>query len=109
MFNIGEKLTNENYTDGAIWCNENNAQINSETLVIEAIPEPSETEVAQIEIKKLKKELGESDYIDNKFLEAIVTNDTALLEELKVKYKEKLEQRQSIRIRIRELKEIVNE
>ena len=27
MFNIGDKLTKENYTQGAIWCNENNAMI----------------------------------------------------------------------------------
>ena len=39
MFNIGDKLTKENYTQGAIWCNENNCIINS-NWVIEAIPEP---------------------------------------------------------------------
>ena len=39
MFNIGDKLTEENYTQGAIWCNENNCTINS-NWVIEAIPEP---------------------------------------------------------------------
>ena len=39
MFNIGEKLTKENYTQGAIWCNANNCMIDS-NWVIEAIPEP---------------------------------------------------------------------
>ncbi len=37
--NIGTKLTKENYTAGAIWCNENHARINPETYVIETIPE----------------------------------------------------------------------
>lgn len=37
--NIGTKLTKENYTAGAVWCNENHARINPETYVIETIPE----------------------------------------------------------------------
>lgn len=45
MFNIGDKLSKENYTQGAIWCNENGCVINSETWVIEAIPEPTEEEL----------------------------------------------------------------
>ena len=42
MFNIGDKLTKENYTQGAIWCNENNAMIEviDGEYVIVAIPEP---------------------------------------------------------------------
>lgn len=42
MFNIGDKLTKENYTQGAIWCNENNAaieEIDGEYIIV-AIPEP---------------------------------------------------------------------
>ena len=42
MFNIGDKLTKENYTQGAIWCNENNAtieEIDGEYVIV-AIPEP---------------------------------------------------------------------
>ena len=39
MFNIGDKLTKENYTAGAIWCNNNGCAINPDTWVIEAIPE----------------------------------------------------------------------
>ena len=35
----GTKLTKENYTAGAIWCNANHARINPETYVIEEIPE----------------------------------------------------------------------
>lgn len=42
MFNIGDKLTKENYTQGAIWCNENGAMIEviDGEYVIVAIPEP---------------------------------------------------------------------
>ena len=42
MFNIGDKLTKENYTQGAIWCNKNNAMIEviDGEYVIVAIPEP---------------------------------------------------------------------
>ena len=46
--------------------------------------------------------------IDNKFIEAIVKNDMILLDTLKVKYKDKLEERQAIRNRIDELEEIIN-
>lgn len=45
MFNIGDKLDKYNYTKGAIWCNENNAVINSDTWIIEAIPAPTLKEV----------------------------------------------------------------
>lgn len=42
MFKIGDKLTKENYTAGAIWCNENNTMIEviDGEYVIVAIPEP---------------------------------------------------------------------
>lgn len=42
MFNIGDKLTKENYTQGAIWCNANNAMIEviDGEYTIVAIPEP---------------------------------------------------------------------
>ena len=41
MFNIGDKLTKENYTAGAIWCNSNNACIEliDGEYVIVAVPE----------------------------------------------------------------------
>ena len=41
--------------------------------------------------------LNSTDYIDNKFTEAIVTNNTELLEELKIKYAEQLVKRQEAR------------
>lgn len=42
MFKVGDTLTKENYTAGAIWCNENNAMIGviDGEYVIVAIPEP---------------------------------------------------------------------
>ena len=42
MFKIGDKLTKENYTAGAIWCNKNNCTINS-NWVIEAVVVPEKT------------------------------------------------------------------
>lgn len=72
-------------------------------------PEKPAKEKAQEKIEELKAELAKSDYIDNKFLEAIVKNDMVLLDTLKVKYKDKLEERQAIRNRIDELEEIVND
>lgn len=65
-------------------------------------------ENTESQIEELKAELGKTDYIDNKFIEAMVKNDSELLEALKVKYKDKLEERQAIRNRIDELEEIVN-
>lgn len=110
MFNIGDKLTKSNYTQGAIWCNANNAKIEviDGEYVIVAIPEKPAKETAQEKIEELKVELGKTDYIDNKFIEAIVKNDMILLDTLKVKYKDKLEERQSIRNRIDELEEVIN-
>lgn len=42
MFNIGDKLDKHNYTQGAIWCNKNNAKIEviDGEYVIVAMPEP---------------------------------------------------------------------
>lgn len=47
MFNIGDKLTKENYTQGAIWCNENGFVINSDTWVIEEAPQAPEPTYAE--------------------------------------------------------------
>jgi hypothetical protein len=59
-------------------------------------------------IADLRAELAKTDYIDNKFIEAMVKNDNELLDALKIKYKDKLEERQAIRNRIDELEEILN-
>lgn len=71
-------------------------------------PEKPAKEKAQEKIDELKAILTATDYIDNKFLEAIVKEDNALLETYKIKYKDKLEERQSIRNQIDELEEIIN-
>ena len=71
-------------------------------------PEKPAKETAQEKIEELKARLTATDYIDNKFLEAIVKEDNDLLETYKVKYKDKLEERQSIRNQIDELEEMIN-
>lgn len=71
-------------------------------------PEKPAKETAQEKIVELKAELGKTDYIDNKFIEAIVKNDMILLDTLKTKYKDTLEERQAIRMQIDELEEIIN-
>ena len=108
MFNIGDKLDKSNYTQGAIWCNKNNCTINPDTWIIEAVPAPTAKELAEEKIAELEAKLTATDYIDNKFIEAIVKNDMILLDTLKTKYKDKLEERQAIRNQIDELEEVIN-
>lgn len=60
------------------------------------------------QIAELKAQLVASDYVALKMSEAIALNDAELLGLLKVKYKDKLEERQAIRNRIDELEEILN-
>lgn len=60
MFNIGDKLDKHNYTKGAIWCNENNAQIvqKSDGYYIEAIVKPEPTIEEQNEaIRQTREQL----------------------------------------------------
>ena len=71
-------------------------------------PEKPQAEINAERIAELKQNLANTDYIDNKFIEAIVKSDSELLEALKVKYKDKLEERQAIRNQIDELEEIIN-
>ena len=65
-------------------------------------------ENTESQIAELKAQLVASDYVALKMSEAIALNDTELLGLLKVKYKDKLEERQAIRNRIDELEEILN-
>lgn len=53
MFKIGDKLTKENYTQGAVWCNKNNATINS-NWVIEAVVVPEKT---RADVEAIRKQL----------------------------------------------------
>lgn len=50
MFQIGDKLTKANYTQGAIWCNENNAMIEvvDGEYVIVAAPEPEPSTYSEL-------------------------------------------------------------
>ena len=82
MFEIGQVLTKENYTQGAIWCNANNAHIDAKDgqYVIVAnppIPEPTlEEQVAKLEaetgLTRVMREIvlaensGASDYVKAK-------------------------------------------
>lgn len=74
MFNIGDKLTKENYTQGAIWCNENNATINESWVIVE-IPEPTEEELKQNRIWELKQNLASADYWGQKYLDGEYTEE----------------------------------
>lgn len=74
MFKIGDKLTKENYTQGAIWCRKNNAMI-SDNLVIVAIPEPTEEELKQARISELKQNLADADYWGQKYLDGEYTEE----------------------------------
>lgn len=74
MFKIGDKLTKENYTRGAIWCRKNNATIN-ESWVIVAIPEPTEEELKQARIVELKQLLAGADYWGQKYLDGEYTEE----------------------------------
>ena len=73
MFKIGDKLTKDNYTQGAIWCNKNNATINSQWIIVE-IPQPTEEEIKQQRIDELKSNLEETDYKIIKCYEASMLN-----------------------------------
>ena len=74
MFKIGDKLTKENYTQGAIWCRKNNAMIN-DNLVIVAIPEPTQEELKQARISELKQNLADADYWGQKYLDGEYTEE----------------------------------
>ena len=64
MFKIGDKLTKENYTAGAIWGNKNNAEVKSigGEYVLVAMPEPTAEELKQARIKELQQYLSETDW-----------------------------------------------
>lgn len=77
MFNIGDKLTKENYTQGAIWCRKNNATINeiNNEYVICAIPEPTQEELNQARIAELKQNLAKADFWGQKYLDGEYTEE----------------------------------
>ena len=58
MFNIGDILTEQNYTQGAIWCNENNAFVedlgNGQYKIVET-PEPTLDELKLAKREEINK------------------------------------------------------
>jgi len=58
---LGQKLTEETYVQGAIWCNENNAQINPDTWIIEKIPDPTQEDLKYINRERRNWLLRSSD------------------------------------------------
>lgn len=82
MFDIGQVLTKDNYTQGAIWCNSNNAHIeakNGQNIIMANVPilEPTlEEQVAKLEAETgltrviremvLAENSGASDYVKAK-------------------------------------------
>ena len=58
MFNIGDILTEQNYTQGAIWCNENNAFVedlgNGQYKIVE-LPKPTLEELKQEKRDEINK------------------------------------------------------
>ena len=99
MFKIGDKLTKENYTQGAIWCNQNGAMIDRDTWEIKAIPAPSPEDSALQEINELKQKLAATDYCVIKIAEEVAEPS---------EYSDILAQRQVWRARINELEAIID-
>ena len=98
MFKIGDKLTKENYTQGAIWCNKNGAMIDLDTLEIKAIHAPSPEDSALKEINELKQKLAATDYCVIKIAEEVAEPS---------EYSDVLAQRKTWRARINELEAII--
>lgn len=92
MFNIGDKLIKENYTQGAIWCNENNAQIvlRNDGYYIEAVVEQEKTIAEQNEAIRATREqlyIQTSDKLKADYDEA-VARGADNVEELKMAWLE---------------------
>lgn len=94
MFKIGDILTEENYTEGAIWCLENDATISPDNWEIITIPEPTDEEKRQKEISILKQKLADSDYAIIKIAEGAATRE---------EYADIIKQRAEWRTQINEL------
>lgn len=60
--------------------------------------EPTELDKAREQVWNYAQKLADTDYVDNKMVEAIVAEDDALLAELKVQYADVLEERKSWRV-----------
>ena len=98
MFKIGDKLTKENYTAGAIFCNKNNAMIeviNGEYVIV-AIPEPLPPTKEEIQALRSDAYKAEVDPItchiqrlgDEEQTPDVIAEIAALVEERKAKVEE---------------------
>lgn len=81
---IGDILTAENYTQGAIWCNANNAHIEmingQYTIVANAVITPTKAEqIAQLD----KQYEQDKSQLLNYYTEAVMREDTALQADVK--------------------------
>lgn len=77
MFNIGDKLTKENYTQGAIWCNENNAiieLINGEYIIVAPV-EPTLDELKQAKRDEINKARDEAEQGGFEYLSKVFDSD----------------------------------
>ena len=85
MFNIGDKLTQENYTQGAIWCNNNGCIINPYTWVIEEAPQAPEPTYAE---KRAMEYPSIQDQLDMIYWDKVngTENWTTAIAEIKAKY-----------------------
>lgn len=97
MFNIGDKLTEENYADGAIWCNENNAVINQHTWVIENIPEQVLTK-EDVEAIRKRLYIVEVDPLTSQIQRL---RDDEQTEEVKTKIADLIDKRKAIVVKIK--------
>ena len=105
-------VDDEDYTNKANWCNENNCYIEeiepkedgTRQFQIKQIPQKSEDEKVieqyQAEIIELKKYLSDTDYKAIKFAEGEITESD---------YQEVKSQRHDARVRINELESLIEE
>ena len=105
-------VDDEDYTNKANWCNENNCYIEeiepkedgTRQFQIKQIPQKTEDEKAieqyQSEIVELKKYLSDTDYKAIKFAEGEITESD---------YQEVKSQRHDARVRINELESLIEE
>ena len=98
MFNIGDKLTKENYTQGAIWCNYNKAEVKliDGEYVIVALPEPLPPTKEELQALRSEAYKTEVDPItchiqrlnDEEQTPEVIAEIAALIEERKAKVAE---------------------
>ena len=85
MFEIGQVLTKENYTQGAIWCNANNAHIevlDGVYTIVENAPAPEPT--TEEKVRALENETG----LNRAVRELVLTDNSGASEYVKAKAQE---------------------